>query len=706
VAVSAAGQPGQQAALPADGVAGFFTRAARHAEIGLAIAIVGMVAMLILPLPEALLDLGLVVNLAVSVLILLTAVYTTQPLQFSVFPALLLITTLFRLSLEVSAMKLIIGSGSAGMVIATFGHAVIGDNYVVGILVFLLLVIVQFVVITAGAGRVAEVAARFRLDAMPGKQMAIDADLNAGVITQEQARERRRAVSEEADFYGAMDGGVKFVRGDAIAALVIIVLNIVGGFTVGLGKGDDVADVLQHYTLLTVGEGLVAQLPALLISVAAGLMVTRSSSAHGMGADVARQVFALPKPLFLAAGLICLFMPFGFPIAQTLFVAVVLGGLGYALTRAQSGMTPAVSDTAGAVRAPETAPIVSDSVLPLLAVEMLEVTFGAGLVNLVASGDLPARIKQIREKTALDLGLVQPTVSLRDNLRLPANGYAIKLKGVTVATGAVRPNSVLLIDSGTVTDPIEDGIPTREPTFGVPAVWVGKRQRERAEAAGYTVMEPVSVITSHLAEVIRGHAAEILTRQDTRTLVENVRRTDSAVVEELIPQLMSVGEAQKVLQHLLRERISIRDLVTILESLADNAPQTKDVDALGELVRIALSRSICRQYVDDESGVLNAITLDPVVEQSLIDHVGHGFSHLALEPAVARRLINALVRQVVHMLQLGHPQPILLCAAELRLPLRRLIERPLPQIVVLSYEEIAPEIEVRSVGAVTELGEE
>ena len=697
-------QRGKQISQSGGGIMGFFAKAAQQTDIAMAVALIGMIAMLILPLPEAFLDLGLVLNLAGAVLILLTALYTTEPLQFSVFPALLLITTLFRLALEVSAMKLIIGTGSAGQVIATFGQVVIGGNYVVGIIVFLLLVVVQFVVITSGAGRVAEVAARFTLDAMPGKQMAIDADLNAGVINQEQARTRRKAVGQEADFYGAMDGANKFVRGDAIAAIVIIVLNIIGGFAMGLSKGEDILKVLHDYTLLTVGEGLVAQIPALLISTAAGLMVTRAASDTAMGGDIARQIFASPRPLFIAAGLVCLFIPFGFPIPQTIVVAGVLGGIGVILVKNQKTLLATETSAAATIAARPAPPAAPESVLPLLHVDVLELNFGYGLLSLVdqtVSGDLLERIIIIRQKTALELGLIIPTVRIRDDLHLKANDYAVKLKGATVAVGTVQPNSIMLIDPGSVIDPIMDGIPTKEPAFGVPALWVSRNHRERAEMAGYTVVDPSSVITTHLAEVIKGHAAEIITRQDTQALVEHIKQGNSAVVEELIPNLMTIGEVQKVLQHLLRERISIRDLVTILETLADHAGRTKDVDMLGEWVRSALARSICRQYVDDSSGALQTLTLDPSLEQQLLEAVTPGMPNLALEPSSSRQLIQNLGQQMERMIAMGYQQPVLLCMSALRLPLRRLTERSLPNLVILSYNEIVPNTEVRAVGAIT-----
>jgi flagellar biosynthesis protein FlhA len=702
MAVATTSTQSVRASAAPTGAMGFFSRAAKHSDIAMALALIGIVAMLILPMPEALLDFALVINLAGSVLILLTALYTTEPLQFSVFPALLLVTTLYRLALEVSAMKLIIGTGSAGHVIATFGQVVIGGNYVVGIIVFLLLVVVQFVVITAGAGRVAEVAARFTLDAMPGKQMAIDADMNAGLINQEQARERRKAIGREADFYGAMDGANKFVRGDAIAAIVIIILNTLGGFAMGLSKGEDVMTVLQNYTLLTVGEGLVAQIPALLISTAAGLMVTRAASETAMGGDVARQIFTSPRPLFIAAGLVCLFVPFGFPFVQTALVAGLLVTIGMVQLRG-TRRTEAAQTAANAV--PKAAAAVTpESVLPLLHVDVLELNFGYGLLSLVdqsVGGDLLDRITMIRQKTAMELGLVVPTIRIRDDLHLKNNDYTIKLKGAVLAAGSVHPSAIMLIDPGTVVDPITEGIPTKEPAFGVPAIWVPKTMRDRAEMAGYTVVDPSSVMTTHLAEAIKGHAAEIINRQDTQALIDHVRQSSPAVVDELIPALMSVGEVQKVLQHLLRERISIRDLVTILETLADNAGRTKDVDTLGEWVRAALARSICRQYADEVTGTLNTITLDPALEQDLLAAVMPGMPNLALEPAQTRRLIANISQQVERMIALGHQQPVLLCMGALRLSLRRLTERALPHLVILSYNEIVPNTEVRAIGAVS-----
>lgn len=696
-------QPG--AAQQGASLSGILNRLSRHSDIALPVGIICMISMLILPMPEWMLDFCLLINISGAVLILLSAIYAKHPLEFSIFPSMLLVTTLYRLALEISAMKLILGNGGhAGAVINAFGQVVLGGNYVVGLIVFCILVVVQFVVITAGAGRVAEVAARFTLDAMPGKQMAIDADLNAGQITQEQAKGRRRAIQQEADFYGAMDGASKFVRGDAIAAVVIILLNIVGGFVIGMLNGNsDIMSTLKTYTLATVGEGLVAQIPALLISTSAGLMVTRAASDGGMSQDMLRQVFASPRPLMIAAVLLVLFIPLGFPVFQTSLIALALAGAGIAITRSQKEQAHAAAARAAGPaegKAPAAAP---ESVLPLLNVDVLELEIGYGLMPLVDSntgGDLLDRITLIRRQTALELGLVIPSVRIRDNLQLKANDYAIKLKGAVVASGSVLPNSLMIMDPGSVVEQITDGIPTKEPAFGLPAQWVPQRMRERAEVAGYTVVEPSSVVATHLTEVIKTYSAEILTRQDTQALIDHVKKTSPAVVEELIPNMMSVGEVQKILQHLLRERISIRNLVTILETLADNASRTKDVDTLGEMVRVALARSICKQYVDENTRALQCITLDPGLEQELLEKVQPGLNQLLIEPSMARVLLQQLSGQMERIVSQGFA-PVLLCMQALRLPLRRLTERSLPQLVILSYNEIVPQTDVRAVGAVS-----
>jgi flagellar biosynthesis protein FlhA len=681
-------------------------RLGKYSDLIMAIAVLGVVVMLIVPLPEWLLDTCLVVNLAGAALIFLTTLYVQEPLQFSVFPSLLLIATLFRLSLNIAATKLILGSGSAGRVIEAFGNFVVGGDYVVGVVAFLILVIVQFVVITNGAGRVAEVAARFTLDAMPGKQMAIDADLNAGLITEEQAKERRKAIEEEADFYGAMDGASKFVRGDAIAAVLIIIINIVGGFLIGLRNGQgDVMTILRTYTLLTVGEGLVAQIPALFISTAAGILVTRTATQTHIGQDLFSQLFSRARPVWIVAGmLVTMALVPGFPIIQLLLLAAALGGIGYVVTQGERARTRRVETTPKRQPATE-APKGPEAVLPLLTVDTIELELGLGLLGLVdaaAGGDLVERINLIRRQTALELGIVLPSVRIRDNLQLKNEQYAIKIKGETVATGEVRPQYLLAMGADDLQQ-MESlgGIPTREPAFGLSAYWIPASRRDAAEMMGYTVVEPSAVVATHLTEVIKQHAADILTRQDVQTLLDHTKQQNAAVVQELVPDLMTVGEVQKVLQHLLRERIPIRDLGTILETLADYAPRTKDPDQLGELVRAALARTITRQYLSN-NGTLYVMTLEPSLEGRLRESVQPTASglQLAIDTAFASALLREIGAQAEQMAAMGYV-PVILCSSQIRLPLRRLIERSLPSVACIAYNEVASGVPVEAVAVVS-----
>jgi flagellar biosynthesis protein FlhA len=680
------------------------SRAARYSDMLLAGLLMLVVAMLIVPLPEWMLDTMLVINITGAATILLVALYNTEPLQFSIFPSLLLVMTLFRLALNVAATKLILGSGHAGMVISAFGQFVVGGSYVVGIIAFLILIVVQFVVITNGAGRVAEVAARFTLDAMPGKQMSIDADMNAGLITEAQARERRQTIEREADFYGAMDGASKFVRGDAIAAVLIIIINIIGGFALGMGRGGDVLSVLQQYTLLTIGEGLVSQIPALLISTATGLMVTRAASERPMGQDFVAQLLTRPRPLVLVTGLlVVLLMLPGFPKPQLLLLAACIGSFAFVLTRNEKraaaaekqAQEQAALGTTGASKGPET-------VLPLLSVETIELELGSNLVPLALpeeGGDLAERVGGVRKQIAMELGIILPTVRIRDNLQLRANSYQIKIKGATVAAHDLYPNCVLAMDSGMVYQRFE-GVVTTEPAFGTSAIWIARSLKERAEMAGYIVADPASVLITHLTEVIKTHASEMLTRQETQKLIEHIKQTDAAAVDELIPNVLTLGEVQKVLQGLLKERVGIRDLATILETLADFAPRTKDLDQLIEFTRGALSRQICKQYQDDD-GLIRALTLVPALEQTLREAVQMTTTGnmLAIDPQLAQALIRSLTQQVEQASERGY-SPVLLCSGQIRLPLKRLIERSLPTLPLLAYTEIAPKVEVEALGAV------
>ncbi len=682
------------------------SRLGRYSDLIMALAVLSVVVMLIVPLPEWLLDTCLVVNLAGAALIFLTTLYVNEPLQFSVFPSLLLIATLFRLSLNIAATKLILGQGSAGRVIEAFGNFVVGGDYVVGVVAFLILVIVQFVVITNGAGRVAEVAARFTLDAMPGKQMAIDADLNAGLITEEQAKERRKAIEEEADFYGAMDGASKFVRGDAIAAVLIIIINIVGGFLIGLRNGQgDAMTVLRTYTLLTVGEGLVAQIPALFISTAAGILVTRTATQTHIGQDLFSQLFSRARPAWIVAGmLVTMALVPGFPIIQLLLLAAALGGIGYAVTQGEKARTRRAETPAPRRQPAPESPKGPEAVLPLLTVDTIELELGLGLLGLVdasAGGDLVERINLIRRQTALELGIVLPSVRIRDNLQLKNQQYTIKIKGEMVAAGEVYPQHLLAMG---VDDPQQmeslGGIPTREPAFGMSAYWIPVDRRDAAEMMGCTVVEPSAVVATHLTEVIKQHAADILTRQDVQTLLDHIKQSNAAVVQELVPDLMSVGEVQKVLQHLLRERIPIRDLGTILETLADYAPRTKDLDQLGELVRASLARTITRQYIAG-NGVLYVMTLEPSLEGRLRECVQPTASglQLAIDTGFASALLREIGTQAENMAAMGY-MPVILCSSHIRLPLRRLIERSMPSVACIAYNEVASGVTVEAVAMV------
>lgn len=679
-------------------------RVGKNSDMLIAALLVAIMAMLIVPLPDWLLDTMLVLNITGSVTVLIVALYTTEPLEFSIFPSLLLIMTLFRLSLDVAATKLILSSGQAGQVIEAFGKFVIGGNYIVGIIAFLILIVVQFVVITNGAGRVAEVAARFTLDAMPGKQMGIDADLNAGLINEEQAKARRKKVQSEADFYGAMDGASKFVRGDAIAAILIIIINVVGGFAMGLSRGGDVMSVLQTYTLLTIGEGLVSQIPALLISTATGLIVTRAGNDKTLGHDFIGQLLGRPRPLMIVSGLL-LFLTLlpGFPKLQLLLASAAMGAGAYFLMKKEKEVNLVKQqqlEMESRTRAlPATGP---ESVMPLLGVETVELELGSNLVVLALAeegGDLAERVTNIRKQIALELGIILPTVRIRDNLQLKSTQYQIKIRGAVVAQHELLPHCIMALDSGVVQTPIQ-GTPTTEPALGTPALWIQRSLKERAEMAGYITVECSTVLVTHLTEVIKQNAAEMLTRQETQKLIDHVKRTDAAAVDELLPNVLTLGEVQKVMQCLLRERVGVRDLTTILETLADQGPRTRDLDALTEFVRGALSRQICRT-LQSEDGILHVITLAPSLEQELRSSIQNTPSGLML--AIDTRMAQSMIEGMSRLLEDGMDQgyvPVLVCSGQIRLPIRRLIERSLPALPVIAYTEIVPGVEVEAIGAV------
>lgn len=671
-------------------------------DIFILVGIIGIVLLMILPIPTWLLDVLLIVNISLSLMILLVAMNTKEALQFSIFPAMLLITTLFRLSLNVSTTKLILGQAKAGDVVATFGSWVSQGEPVIGFVVFLILVVVQFIVITKGSERVAEVAARFTLDAMPGKQMSIDADLNAGLINEQQARERRRKIEREADFYGAMDGASKFVKGDAIASIIILVINLVGGFIIGMTiHGMPFQDALSTYSILTIGDGLVSQIPALLISTAAGLIVTRASSEGNLADDITGQLFTYPKLIYIVAGtitLLGLFTPIG-PWTTLPFAGILV----YAALRMQKNLNRKQEEQEQQeeeqqieeVRSPE-------SVINLLQVDPIEFEFGYGLIPLADTGqggDLLDRIIMIRRQCALEMGLVVPVIRIRDNIQLKPNEYVIKIKGNVVGGGELLLNHYLAMSPG-MDDESITGIETEEPAFGLPAIWIDESTKDRAEQSGYTVVDPPSVVATHLTEMIKKHAHELLGRQETKTLVDNLKENYTVLVDELIPSVLSIGEVQKVLAKLLREKISIRDMVTIFETLADYGTYTKDPDVLTEYVRQALSRQITQQFTQ-QGETMRVITVGPMLEKKIAESVQQSEqgSYLALDPQSTQTMFQKLNEQINRLIQSGQ-QPIVLTSPTIRMYLRQVIERSMQDIPVLSYSELEPNVEIQSVGVV------
>jgi flagellar biosynthesis protein FlhA len=673
----------------------------QQTDIALAVVVMLIIVMMIVPLPTALLDMLIALNISIGVTIMLVSIYAAEPLDFSVFPTLLLVVTLFRLALNVSSTRLILLHAHAGNIIQSFGNFVVGGSLIVGIVIFLILMVIQFVVITNGAGRVAEVAARFTLDAMPGKQMSIDADLNSGLINETEARRRRRQIANEADFYGAMDGASKFVKGDAMAALLIVGVNIFGGVAVGVfQKGMSIPDALKTFSLLTIGEGLVSQIPALLISTATGIIVTRATSEGNLGDDIAKQLFSNSRTLFVVSGiLVCFGIIPGLPKVPFFALAGVAGGAGYLVRSHQQKAALAEADRAQEKEQVEEQAV--DNVVNLLPLDPMEIELGYALLPLVESpgGGLLHRITTIRRQLALEMGLIVPTVRVRDNLNLSPNSYAVKLRGIDIGRGELFAGRYLAMNAGTASAPV-DGIPTQEPAFGLPATWVDSSQRDRAEILGYTVVDPQSVVATHLTELFRRHAADLLGRQDVQHLLTNLKADYPAVVEELTGGLMTLGEVQRVLQNLLAERVSIRDLLTICETLATHARATKDHELLTEQVRLALARSICTGYAGSDR-VLNVITLSPRLEQSLVASLQPTDQGLAIlvDPNLANRMLTEISVKMEEIAAMGHT-PVLLCSGRLRRPLRRLAERILPGLAVLAFGEVTTEVDVQSAGMV------
>jgi len=678
----------------------------RNSDVIMAIAIVGILVIMVIPIPTFLMDSLLSFNITVSVIILLVAMYTLKPLEFSVFPSLLLIATLFRLSLNVASTRLILlygneGTDAAGQVIRAFGSFVVGGNYVVGMVVFLILVIINFVVITKGATRIAEVAARFTLDAMPGKQMSIDADLNAGLITDVEARTRRADIAREADFYGAMDGASKFVRGDAIAGIVITLVNIMGGLIIGvLQKGMPISDAAQNYTLLTIGDGLVSQIPALIVSTGAGILVTRAASEAQLGNEIMNQLTEHPRAIAIASAVLIFFglVP-GLPTLPFVMLGSLAGGLAYMTFKSKRAILVKRGEEKETVERARGV----EKVETLLPLDILELEVGYGLIPLVDAeqgGELLERIKSIRRQLALEMGVIIPPVHIRDNMQLKPNQYAIIIKGVEVSGGELMPGYYLAMNPGDAKAEIE-GIRTKEPAFGIPALWIGEQDKEKAQIAGYTVVDLSTVVATHLSEVLKTHSHELLGRQEVQSLLDTLATERPKVVEELLPNLLSVGGVQKVLQNLLREQVSIRDLLTIVETLADYAPITKNTDILTEYVRQRLARTIDKQYATSE-GEMAVVTLDSEIEELIsnaVQHTEHE-SYISLEPAKAQRILTQINKALERFTSMNY-QPIVLCSPGIRPHLKKLTERFLSTLVVLSHNEIDKRYRLKSLGVIS-----
>ena len=689
-----------------DNSAGLSSALRRSVDLLIVIAIVAVVLMIIVPMPPVLLDFLLTINIALALAVLLITMYTKEPLQFSTFPALLLITTVFRLALNISATRLVLSEAYAGEVIETFGSFVVGskdiNGLVVGLVIFTIIIVIQFVVITSGAQRVAEVAARFTLDAMPGKQMAIDADLNAGLITDDEARTRRREIEKEADFYGAMDGASKFVRGDAIAAIVIVIINIVAGFFIGIiFKQMTMGEAAMRYTILTIGEGLVTQIPALLLSVGTGIIVTRAASEANLGQDFAGQMLSQPRAIGLV-GFVLLLMGMIFPtwvVKIPFFLLAILSWIAaYTLNISREKEESKEKDMREKEQQVSREP---ENVLPLIQVDTLELEIGFALIPLVdpgQGGDLLDRVTMLRKQTALDFGLVLPPIRIRDNMQLSSNEYVIKIKGAEVGRGKVEIGYYLAMKPGSAAEDIE-GIATKDPAFNLPAKWIREEEKKNAEMKGYTIVDVPSVISTQLSEIIKANADELLTRQDVHKLVDMVRKTNAAVADELIPGALSIGELQKVLQNMLREKVSIRDLVTVFETLADYAKSTKEADVLTEFVRQAMARTFTNKYAKD--GVIYAITIDPELEQKMIESIRQSdkLSSAGLPPILIQQVYNSVIAE--YRKNAGKEyDPVVLCSPLIRSYFRKIIEKILPNLAVLSYNEILPKVEVRAVGTV------
>jgi len=677
----------------------------KNTDIFMGLAVIGILAVMVIPIPPIMLDLLLSFNITFALVILLLALYILKPLDLSSFPSILLLATLIRLSLNVASTRLILlrgneGTQAAGKVIMAFGNFVVGGNYVVGFIVFVILVVINFLVITKGAGRIAEVAARFTLDAMPGKQMSIDADLNAGIIDEEEAKARRQTIAMEAEYYGAMDGANKFVRGDAIAGIVITIINIVGGFAIGVLQNKmSFGDAAQNYTLLTVGDGLVTQIPALIISSAAGILVSRAGAEASLGREISSQVLLQPRAVGMAAAVLLVFaMIPGLPFLPFIALALIAGGVAYAVLRARR--TSAVKEQELVAQKEKVKPV--EMLRPLPPVDALALEVGYGLIHLVdveQNGELLDRIRSLRRQIAQEIGVIIPSVHIQDNMRLKPGEYTLSLKGNEVARGELLPNHYLAMRPEALDEKIE-GVPTREPTYGLPATWINEDAKEAALTKGFTVVDVPTVLITHLSDVVRRYAHEMLGRQEVQDLLDSLKASHPKVVDELIPNLLPLGSVLKVLQNLLREQIPIRDLLSIVETLADWAPMTKDIELLSEYTRQSLSRTITGLYRSPQ-GELPLVTVDQNVEKIIseaIQETEHG-SFLAIEPNVAQKIINNVARSIENFSHLGL-QPVILCSARIRAQFKKLVDRFIPNLVVLSYDEILSTVEIQTLGTV------
>ncbi len=672
-------------------------------DVIISFAVIAIVLMIIIPLPKQMIDILLALNITVSIVIILITMFTTSVLQLSVFPTLLLVTTLFRLALNISSTRLILTEADAGTIIHAFGNFVIRGNYVVGVIIFLIIVVIQFMVITSGAGRVSEVSARFTLDAMPGKQMSIDADLNSGLIDETVAKQKRKDLQAEADFFGAMDGASKFVRGDAIAGIIITVINIIGGIIIGvLQKNMSAADAAQTYTILTVGDGLVSQVPALLISTASGILVTRSNSTDTLGNTLSKQLTTFPIATGIASA-IMLFLGIvpSMPKIPFFAASLAMGALTYMLYKDEVSKKTQeyVSEEEEIIQAERKEP---ENVMNLVSVEPMEVEIGYGLIPLAdesTGGDLLQRIASVRRQCAIEMGIVVQPIRIRDNLQLKTNEYIIKIRGTRIASSELMPSMLLCMDPTGENSDIP-GIKSIEPTFGLPAVWINKDKREEAEIKGLTVVDPTTVMVTHLTETIKSHSYELIGRQEVKLIVDNAKEKYSAVVEELIPDLLTIGELQKVLQNLLREKVPIKDIVTIMESLADNSKNTRDLEVLTEYVRFSLARTICNQVID-ENRTISVITLDPTVEEIIANNTQKSVqgSFPTVDPDTTTKILTS-IKNTVESVYFYNNQPIILVSPNIRSVFRKLIEMVFPHIMVISLNEVPNDVQINSEGVV------